>query len=106
MRSYKLAVFNSNTADTSSSLPVARDAVAEEGACTSSTSGEEVTQSSLRSSGTTQDTDTPSSKSEQGVGLVGNDVLAKTSEGYPLEAETESYLSQVKVFFFTFVLFV
>ena len=57
------------------------------------------------SSGTTQRRNIPSSKTELGVGLVGNDVLVKTSERDPLEAETESYLSQVKVFYFTFVLF-
>ena len=98
-----MAVFSSNTADTSSKLPAARDAVQEEGAGTSSTSGEEVTQGSLSSSGATRNRDTPSSKTELGVRLVRNDVLAKTSGDDPLE--TESYLSQVKVFYFTFVLF-
>ena len=98
-------VFNSNTTDTSSSLPSARDAVAEEDAGSSSTSGEEVTQGGLNCSGTMQKRNIPLFKPELGVGLVGNDVLVKTSERDPLEAETESYLSQVQVFCFTFVLF-
>lgn len=80
--------------------------MAEEDAGINSTSGEEVTQGSLRSSGTTQNRDTPLPKSELGVGRVRNyDVLRKTSEGDSLEAETESYFSQVKVLYFTFVLF-
>ena len=74
-----------------------------EGAGTSSTSGEEVAQGSLSSSGATRNRDTPSSKTELSVRLMSNYVLAKTSGGDPLE--TESYLSQVKVFYFTFVLF-
>ena len=74
-----------------------------EGAGTSSSSGEEVAQGSLSSSGATGNKDTPSSKTELGVRLLRNDVLAKTSGDNPLE--TESYLSQVKVFYFTFVLF-
>lgn len=95
-------VFNSNITETSSSLPPARDTVAEEGAGASSTLREE---RSLSSSGTMRNRDTRSSKTELGVRLVGDDVLAKTSEGGPVEAETESYLSQVKVFCFTFVLY-
>lgn len=79
--------------------------MAEEVVGINSTSGEEVTQGSLRSSGTTQNRDTPLSKNELSVGRVRNDVLAKTSEGDSLETETESYFSQVKVFYFTFVLF-
>ena len=79
--------------------------MAEEDAGINSTSGEEVTQGILRSSGTTQNRDTPLSKSELGVGRVRNDVLAKTCEGGSLEAETESYFSQVKVYYFTSVLF-
>ncbi|XP_044181578.1 uncharacterized protein LOC114969816 [Acropora millepora] len=86
----------SNTTDTSSSLPVARDAVAEEDAGSSSTSGEEVTQGGLNCSGTMQRRNIPSSKPELGVGLVGNGVNAKTREGDPLEAETESFVSQLK----------
>lgn len=74
--------------------------MAEEDAGTSSTSGAEVTQSSLSSSGITRNGDTPSSESEVDVRLVGNGVLAKTNEEDPLEAETESCLSQVKVFYF------
>ena len=79
--------------------------MAEEDAGINSTSGEEVTQGRLRSSGTTQNRDTPLSKSKLCVGRVRNDVLGKTSEGDSLEAETESYFSQVKVFYFTFFLF-
>lgn len=100
-----LAAFNSETTDTGLSLPVARDAVPEEDAVTSSTSGAEVTQGSLSSSGITRNRGTPSSKSEVDVGLVGNGVHAKTREGDPLEAETESFVSQLKVFYFSFALF-
>ncbi|XP_067048477.1 uncharacterized protein [Acropora muricata] len=91
-----LESIDGKTTDTSLSLPAARDAVAEEDAGINSTSGEEVTQGRLRSSGTTQNRDTPLSKSKLCVGRVRNDVLGKTSEGDSLEAETESYFSQVK----------
>ena len=94
------AVFNSNTTDTRSSLPVAGDAVAEEGAGTSLTSCEDVTQGSLRSRRTTRIRDTPLSKS----GLEGNDLLEKTRERDRLETKAEYHLSQVQVFCFTFVL--
>lgn len=77
----------------------------EEGAGTSSTSGEEVTQGSLSSRGATRNRDIPWSKTELSVRLMRNVVLAKTVGGDPLEEETECYLSQVKVFCFTFVLF-
>ena len=98
-------VFNSNTTDTSLSLPVARDSVAEEGARTSLTSCEDVTQGRVRSSRTTRNRITPLSKSGLGFGLEGNDLLEKTRERDPLEAKVEYHLSQVQVFCFTFVLF-
>ncbi|XP_074606168.1 uncharacterized protein LOC141859247 [Acropora palmata] len=82
----------SNTTDTRSSLPVAGDAVAEEGAGTSLTSCEDVTQGSLRSRRTTRIRDTPLSKS----GLEGNDLLEKTRERDRLETKAEYHLSQVQ----------
>lgn len=75
------------------------DAVAEEDAGSSSTSGAGVTQGSLSSSGITRNRDTPSSETEVEVRLVVNGGHAETSEGDPLEAEAESRLSQVKVFY-------
>lgn len=77
--------------------------MAEEGAGTSSTSCEDVTQGSLSSSGTSSGTTpnryAPLSKSDLGVGLEGNDVLAKTRERDPLEVKAEYHLSQVQVLF-------
>ena len=79
--------------------------MAEEGVGTSSTSCEDFTQGSLSSSGTMRNRYAPLFKSELGVGLEGNDVLAKTGERYALKVKAEYHLSQVKVFYFTFVLF-